>query len=91
MKNADRKAPQRGSILLVAVVSILTVALVAAGLNALRDQNANTFVQTIEAMQNTSVLDSVSRFDDEDLQTYSNRENVEEEIRKYLYDNQDSS
>ena len=57
MKKPDRRSTQHGFVLLVAMVSLLTIGIVAAGLNALIVQDAETFNQIIKAMQNTSLSD----------------------------------
>ena len=62
MRSVDRGSTQRGYVLLVAMVSVLTVGAVAAGLNALIGQDAETFNQTIRAMKNTSVSDALRSF-----------------------------
>ena len=64
MGGAERNSTQTGSVLVVAVVSILTVGIVATGLNALLIKGTNTFDQTIKGMQNTTASDYVNLYND---------------------------
>lgn len=57
MTSNDKRTLQTGSILVVALVSLLTVGIVATALNALIVQDVETFNQKIKAMQNTSLSD----------------------------------
>lgn len=75
MKKAGIISSQRGSILLVAMVSILVIGTVAAGLNVLRRQDVDTATQTIEAMRSVSVWDFAKRMGE-----------PENEVRKVLYE-----
>ena len=54
---------QRGFLLITALGSLLVVGTVAAGLNVLIVQDAGTSSNTIEAMQNTSIEDSLYLFE----------------------------
>ena len=60
---------QRGSLLIVALGSLLVIGTVAAGLNVLIVQDAGTSSNTIEAMQNTSIEDSLYLFERNKLET----------------------
>mgnify|MGYP006449522699 FL=1 len=60
---------QRGFLLITALGSLLVVGTVAAGLNVLIVQDAGTSSNTIEAMQNTSIEDSLYLFEKKKLET----------------------
>ena len=62
MNKSDKRSKQLGSVLLVAIISLLTVGTVATGLNVLIVQDVDTSVHNIEAMQATSVKDSTDVF-----------------------------
>ena len=62
---------QRGSILIVAISSLLAVSAVAAGLNVLLRQQAQTSTYALEGMQNIAFTDSVFLFVEDKLEASS--------------------
>ena len=73
---------QRGSILIVTLISILSVGAVAAGTNALLTQNTVTANEKTRTLQGTSVADSILLLERDNRMTPAARSALEEE---YLY------